>query len=542
MIRFVSTFPPSQCGVGAYTYDLTRHLPADRWSVTPYRSPLSVGTESAGALTHELLLGGCIVQQERVLWFQHAFGIWGRHPEPFVTLVRQAAAMGARTVCTFHTIHFESVETSAGLTKQEENLLSLVLPLLDAITVFSDGAFAAVAHRFPEWKSKVVVLRHGVHQRSRLTSAVARERLVRYLNDRTSWGASQMRIGSSATAILSPETTVIGSVGFVSADKDPLAIYELAKRLRSRFPDRRIVALYIGKVQERADRKTSESLRLMRDLEAVHDGRDNVFIPEYLPDEMLPLAFQSLDYCIAWYHNGTQSGRVARAQGAGICVVGRRMEGIGETLDLAGLRSAVDMDDLETKTAELINSPGLRSTLCAESAKYARRFTFAAQARKHLIIEEALVGGRTLPRLDRRRPDVAFILPRLAVAAHQALEDYPADGIAFLNVGDDVGLGAPPEVCRRIPLRDGVPLLPADLRTAVEWVSTTIARRTVITFCRYGKGRSVSVVIGYLCSTGMSYDDALRLVLERRPGAAPLPGLRESIVGAFGSPARLQSG
>jgi glycosyltransferase involved in cell wall biosynthesis len=504
--------------------------------VTSFRSPISAVIQSAEDVTHDLTLGESRLfcrQQAEVLWFQHTFGIWGREPEPFVELVNQAAATGTKTVCTFHTVHFESAETASGLTKQEEKLLGLVLPLLDAVTVFSDGARAAIACRFPEWQQNIVVLRHGVYDHARVTSAKARQCLVAYLNDEK-LPASHSQLVCSARAILSPETTVIGSVGFVSADKDPLSIYELARRLRARFPSRRIVALYIGKVQERNDRKASESIGLMRELEAVHDGRDNLFIPEYLPDEMLPLAFGSLDCCVAWYRNGTQSGRIARAQGAGICVVGRRIEGIGETLDLAGLLSAVDMDDLENKTAELISSASLRAAVCEESSQYAKRFAFHVQASKHLAIEEALLSGSSLPRLDRQYADVSFVLPKLAVAARHGLEDYPKDGIAFLNVGDDVSLTPEPEIYRRVPLEDGLPISATALREAVEWVSTAIASRQVIVFCRYGRGRSVSVVVAYLCSTGMTYENALKLVLARRPGAAPLPGLRRSIIEAFG--------
>ena len=48
--------------------------------------------------------------------------------------------------------------------------------------------------------------------------------------------------------------------------------------------------------------------------------------------------------------------------------------------------------------------------------------------------------------------------------------------------------------------------------------------------CRVGMGRSVSVVIAYLCCVeGLSYPDAVRLVLTRRPGGMPLPHLEEII-------------
>src|SRR2546428_210701 len=48
--------------------------------------------------------------------------------------------------------------------------------------------------------------------------------------------------------------------------------------------------------------------------------------------------------------------------------------------------------------------------------------------------------------------------------------------------------------------------------------------------CRAGMGRSVSMVIAYLCCVkGMSYVDAVQLLKARRPGATPLPGLERTI-------------
>lgn len=68
------------------------------------------------------------------------------------------------------------------------------------------------------------------------------------------------------------------------------------------------------------------------------------------------------------------------------------------------------------------------------------------------------------------------------------------------------------------------------LAEAVEWVENHVAENRVMVCCRAGMGRSVSVVMAYLCCVeDMAYDDALKLVTTRRPGAMPLPGLEETI-------------
>ncbi|HAN91368.1 MAG TPA: hypothetical protein DCQ33_04725 [Nitrospira sp.] len=57
-----------------------------------------------------------------------------------------------------------------------------------------------------------------------------------------------------------------------------------------------------------------------------------------------------------------------------------------------------------------------------------------------------------------------------------------------------------------------------------------MADNRLMVCCRVGMGRSVSVVIAYLCCVeGMAYADAVKLVLTRRPGGMPLPRLQETI-------------
>lgn len=70
------------------------------------------------------------------------------------------------------------------------------------------------------------------------------------------------------------------------------------------------------------------------------------------------------------------------------------------------------------------------------------------------------------------------------------------------------------------------------LAAAVEWVERQVGESRVMVCCRAGMGRSVSVVMAYLCCVEqMAYADVLKLIMTRRPGAMPLPNL-ESIIEA----------
>jgi protein-tyrosine phosphatase len=124
-----------------------------------------------------------------------------------------------------------------------------------------------------------------------------------------------------------------------------------------------------------------------------------------------------------------------------------------------------------------------------------------------MITENLLVGNIN----DAKEPPVK-IGALLLVAAEYALEspDWLISG--------------------RIPFSEYAEAEPRLLDQAVSWVEQHISGNRVLVCCRAGMGRSVSVVMAYLCCVeGLTYDEVLKLVMKRRPGAMPLPNLEEAI-------------
>lgn len=108
----------------------------------------------------------------------------------------------------------------------------------------------------------------------------------------------------------------------------------------------------------------------------------------------------------------------------------------------------------------------------------------------------------------------------------------PPDAIrALLLVAEEYEISPPADVAyERIPMKEFSEPHPASLSRAVDWIRRHRESRVMVC-CRAGMGRSVSVVIAYLCCVeGMPYAAAVALVKARRPGAMPLPRLEESIV------------
>ena len=537
MINFISTFPPIMCGIGTYTNYLVNKICAEDWRVTSFRLAELLTTDHTwrfnSRVSYQISLSHPHLPpslEGDLLWFQHAFGMWGRESPAFLQLVKEAKEKKKKVIASFHSIHFESDETVSGLRRKEEHLLDNVLPWLDVATVFTDGAYRALSRAFPQYKDKLVVLRHGVHLHPQVSQQQAKERLLGHLSNQAniSFGPKQ-KLNESYRQFFSPETILLGNFGFITADKDPLKLYRLSQLVQDRIPGRRVIALYIGRIQKRKDKTIEESLPILANLRSVHDGRANLFFEAYLPESIFPYAFRAMDFSIFWNHNATQSGRMAHAQGTGTCVVGRRIEGIGETLDLAGLPSAVSLEDLAEKIGRLIGEPGLKKEAERSSCRYAQEYSFEKQAEKHLLLEQVVRSGGELPVIDRIKSKITFILPRLALGKRDGLEEPPTEVTAFLNVADDVDLYPPPGKYHKIPLQDGMPIPLEKMKEAISWIRRNISSHKIAVFCRYGKGRSASVIIAYLCSIGFDYREALELVASQRPGIDPLPGLAQTI-------------
>ena len=125
----------------------------------------------------------------------------------------------------------------------------------------------------------------------------------------------------------------------------------------------------------------------------------------------------------------------------------------------------------------------------------------------HLITETLLVGNIN----DAREPPVK-IGALLLVAAEHTVE--PPNWLLY----------------GRIPFAEFAEAEPVLLDRAVSWVEQHHSGNRVMVCCRAGMGRSVSVVMAYLCCVqGVTYAEVLELVMTRRPGAMPLPNLEEAI-------------
>ena len=125
----------------------------------------------------------------------------------------------------------------------------------------------------------------------------------------------------------------------------------------------------------------------------------------------------------------------------------------------------------------------------------------------HHVTESLLVGN-----VEDAKTPPSFIQGVLFLAAEHDIT--PPDGLLF----------------HKIPMVEFGQAAPQQVYEAVEWLERHTPKKSIMVCCRAGMGRSVSMVIAYLCCVkGMGYPEALQLLKSRRPGATPLPNLDNTI-------------
>ncbi len=129
-------------------------------------------------------------------------------------------------------------------------------------------------------------------------------------------------------------------------------------------------------------------------------------------------------------------------------------------------------------------------------------------------------------------PRMHYVTESLAVGNVDEAQHPPPsiDGVLF--VASEFEIKPPAGVAfEHVPLKEFSEADPQDLKRAVEWLEQHLPSKRVMVCCRAGMGRSVSVVITYLCCMkGMAYTEAVQLLKARRPGTTPLPNLELTIM------------
>lgn len=398
-ITFISTYPPIMCGIANYQKNITDQLPKDSWQVISFKLRKSKNlkilpgkekefnthyilpwTEPRKAINkvNKLVNGSAV-------WIQHTFGLWDKGSDS--DFIKFISEIKGKKIITLHSVHFQSNKTPYGLEEIEYKFLENILPLVDAVTVFSDGAYLAVCGAFPNFKNKVVVLRHPCKLCPPIIRKNAKEILIKnILSSKKISHEARKQLESLEKIISKKNVKLIGDIGFITPSKGSEIIYLIRDELEKKS-NKKIISMYIGTVRDLTDNK---QINYAKKLKSFHDGKKNFFIDLYIPEKSLTLCLKAFDAIIFWPNACTQSGRLALLQGAGICGIGKNMEGVGETMKLSALPTVETYGSLINVLAKVLNRPDSKNLMIAMAKTYAKKFSYSIQAKKTLRLAKAI--------------------------------------------------------------------------------------------------------------------------------------------------------
>jgi protein-tyrosine phosphatase len=124
-----------------------------------------------------------------------------------------------------------------------------------------------------------------------------------------------------------------------------------------------------------------------------------------------------------------------------------------------------------------------------------------------------------------------YVTESLLIGNVEDAQSPPASIGAVLFLSAEHTIEPPPGVdFAHVPLKEYGEAEPNDVLKAVDWMEEHAPGQRLMVCCRAGIGRSVSIIIAYLCCVqGMPYEEAVKLLKARRPGATPLPLLEQTI-------------
>ncbi|TKJ23478.1 MAG: hypothetical protein CEE42_11960 [Promethearchaeota archaeon Loki_b31] len=420
-IIFMSAFPPMIHGIGSYTKYLVDALykkgcECGIISFDPYACEFPIMKEKKVECEYPVLytIPSCYdynfnliidslknlyrYEDNYVFWIQQGDSFW-RNRLKFVKMLKFFKKKKVENIIvTHHTLNFQSPETKYGFKKWQCELLENELPYIDVNTVFTNGVYKAFTKAFPEYRDKIVLIRHGVPLYPRISQENAKKEIISWLESENELNQDwQKSVEDLNSKIFEKNTITFGDIGFIDDRKLSNIIYPIIKLLQKRFPEKIIIGLYIGTLSFASLKKISYLQRLKN----LHNPENNFYFFEtYVPEHLFAKSLRALDIIHMWQKDCRQSGKLAHALGIGATVVGRNIEGVGETLKMCGYPALNAYEDFLNEIERIIANSESKDLMEKSASEYAKTYNWENQALKHIELAESLISGKNLPLLD----------------------------------------------------------------------------------------------------------------------------------------------
>ena len=342
-----------------------------------------------------------------VLWYQHTFGI--NDTKSMLSDMDYLASYDAEIIVTMHTLYFERFAnmpegTTSGMRKEEELFLEKLLKKsnVKALAVLTEGAYNAVTKRFPQYKNKITIIRHGVHDYSHIgNKADIRDIFFGYLRRNDISKENIAKLDELQEAIKRDKAWLIAGGGY--PNKNKMGYIPVLRADLDYLVKRKVYAIVMGGIREEVakikDKGVFETVDLL-EKRARTDERF-IFINKLAPDPLFPYLLGAGDIFCGYEKGNTQSGRACHLLGIeNAAIIAGDFEGGGETLRKIGFPLAGNQDELARVAAKIVLMGDEGKEQIEENKRsYLEQFSWIEQARKHLELVN-WNGKGIIPQLD----------------------------------------------------------------------------------------------------------------------------------------------
>lgn len=371
---FLSTFPPTQCGVATFSQALFQHLTSSAEGsgiVRVLDSSEAVGGSGDEVVGHLLagshlseLAAAAALNRHDVAVIQHEYGLYGGSDGEQVLAV--LGRLRVPSIVVLHTV-------LAMPTPHQRSVLERVADAADAVVVMSRTAAARLFRGYSVKSSKVTVIAHGAHTRAPV------------LDPRP----------EPPSAVRGP---LILSWGLLGPGKGLEWAIDALAHLRDLVPQPRY--LIAGQTHPKVLERDGEAYRESLMQRAVVRGVAGMvrFDPMYRDSSSLVSLVHSADVVVMPYDSSEQatSGVLIEAVAALRPVVATRFPHARELLaDGCGL--LVDHRDpagIATALRRVLTEPGLAARMSASAARIAPGLAWADVAERYRTVADGLLAMR----------------------------------------------------------------------------------------------------------------------------------------------------
>jgi glycosyltransferase involved in cell wall biosynthesis len=389
---FLSTSPPTQCGLATFNQALFQHLTSgqDHGGVVSVVDEPSGqdGAETVGHLVADsrlsMLAAAAVLNRYDVVIVQHEYGIYaGRDGDQVLEVLRR---LRVPVIVVLHTV-------LGSPTPNQRLVLEQIVEAADAVVVMSKTAAARLFEKYLIDASKVAAITHGA------PAPVVQGPVADQVSDLASaLAAVTAHYDEFAALTTSPTGPTILSWGLLGPGKGLEWVIEALADLRELTPAPRYVIA--GQTHPKVLEREGEAYRTILMNRAVELGVDSMvrFDPQYRDTQSLQRLVRTADVVVLPYDSSEQatSGVLIEAVAAQRPVVATCFPHACELLAngsglLVGHR---DPAAIAAALRRVLTEPGLAAQMTAASARLAPELAWPAVAARYRDLALGLLATR----------------------------------------------------------------------------------------------------------------------------------------------------